>query len=146
MGTILAAIWKLTGWHFVFGAIMAAIVINMTVIPFAVLPLKANLAASRKATDAYQKAALAWEDHARGWEGSARLGEARRKLERQTAVAAIAADRRSCEARVAAARKSAVAIERIVTKEPAYDTRRCPVREPVPLGSLRDALAPEPPR
>lgn len=92
----------------------------------------------------WKSAAVAWEGHARGWQASFERAEDLRKKETQAAGDAVAAQAQQCRAEVAAARSSARVIERIVTKESAYDQNRCPIRSTVDAGSLRDALAPRP--
>ncbi|RZJ42341.1 MAG: hypothetical protein EON87_14830 [Brevundimonas sp.] len=70
------------------------------------------------------------------------MSESRRGEERQTSQAAATSLIEQCAARVFEARQSARVIERIVTKEPTYDTTRCPVRELVDPRSVREALQP----
>lgn len=84
-----------------------------------------------------------WRTAAQGWESSFRSSEALRGREQATAQAAAASLIEQCSARVAEARASARVVERIVTREPTYDESRCPVRERVDPGLLRDALRPE---
>lgn len=80
---------------------------------------------------------LAW---AKAWEDSFHQAEALRGRERAKAIDAASAAARTCDARVATARRSAAAIQSIVTKEVRYDESRCPVRAVVGAGELRDAL------
>lgn len=76
----------------------------------------------------------------RAWEASYRQDARLRGQERTEAVSALSAYAKACDARVAAARRSAVAIQSIVTKETIYDQAHCPVRSIVGVGELRDAL------
>lgn len=87
-----------------------------------------------------------WRTAAGGWESSFRSAEDARLREQGVAQAAANSLIEQCGARVEEARRSARVIERIVTREPTYDENRCPVRELVDPGSLRDALSPAGPR
>lgn len=86
-----------------------------------------------------------WRTSAGRWEASFRSAEATRVREQGVAQAAANSLIQQCAARVEEARRSARVIERIVTKEPTYDADRCPVRELIDPGQLRDALGPTPP-
>ena len=90
----------------------------------------------------WSKSSADWQRAAGGWEASFRASEQARGRERTTAQAAANNLIEQCGARVEEARRSARVIERIVTREPTYDENRCPVRELVDPGSLRDALSP----
>jgi hypothetical protein len=92
--------------------------------------------------DAWRMASEGQERAARGWKASFIAAETLRAGEAATARAASASQIQQCAARVAEARASARAIETIVTREPTYDQNRCPVRELVDPGQLRDALRP----
>lgn len=92
--------------------------------------------------DVAVEAARRWEGYARGWMTSFHAAEAIRQHERADARQAVDQLSAQCDARVETARRSAVRIEHIVTKEPTYDPNRCPVRSLVDPGQLRDALAP----
>jgi len=83
-----------------------------------------------------------WKRHALGWMASYRLSESRRASEVQTSQDAASVLLRQCAVQVAQARRSARAIETIVTTEPTYDASRCPVRQLVPADRLREALQP----
>lgn len=85
-----------------------------------------------------------WRRSAGEWEASFRSAEATRVREQGVAQAAANNLIQQCAARVEEARRSARVIERIVTREPTYDENRCPVRELVDPGQLRDALGPAP--
>lgn len=104
--------------------------------------LKAEFNRLSKDRDAWKAAAGRWEASARALRSSFDEAEAIRV--RETSQARLAADeaRRSCDARVVSARRSARAIESIVTQEVAHDANDCPVRRLVPRERLRDALAP----
>lgn len=90
----------------------------------------------------WEQAATDYRLAANGWESSFRSSEAVRVYEHRKADAALASAAKSCAAEVAAARRSARAIETIVIKEPVYDPSGCPVRSVVPADLLREALAP----
>lgn len=94
---------------------------------------------------AAKESARKWRENAQGWEAAFRTAEALRGKETQAAGDAVEAQAQQCRAEVAAARASARVIERIVTRESAYDENRCPIRRTIDLGSLRDALAPDRP-
>lgn len=85
-----------------------------------------------------QEAQAEAETHWLAWSAS----EAARGREWMAADAALAEAEVSCLAQIAQARRSALSIEKIVTKEPTYDADRCPVRVLVDPDLLRDALAP----
>ncbi|MFC5370946.1 hypothetical protein ACFPIF_00165 [Brevundimonas faecalis] len=80
---------------------------------------------------------------ARNWKASFTASETLRNREAADARKAVASEIDRCAARVAEARQSARVIERIVTKEPAYDQNRCPVRSLVDPDQLRQALQPD---
>lgn len=90
--------------------------------------------------DTWKQSAADWQKASNGWESSFRSSEALRKREQDRAVDAVDLERTACTALVNEARRSAVVIEKIVTKEPTYDANRCPVRELVDPDSLREAL------
>ena len=97
--------------------------------------------------DDLKVSAKEWERHARGWMVSFALAENRRLGETATARAAFTADAARCDARVAEARRSTRAIERIITVEPRYEVvpdaaGRCPDRRLADPGELRRALQP----
>ncbi|MGZ3272433.1 MAG: hypothetical protein ACXU82_03760 [Caulobacteraceae bacterium] len=99
-----------------------------------------DLANTRADRDRWRTTAaqdLAW---AKGWEDSFRKSDHLRGEERSQATDAIGEAEKICNARVAAARASAEAIQSITTQEPQYDQSHCPIRESVPAGRLRDAL------
>ena len=84
----------------------------------------------------------AWEAAAGRWRTAHAESEALRV--RETGAARIAAidAARSCEARVETARRSARAIQCIITQEVPHDAQGCPARGLVPVERLRDALTP----
>lgn len=98
---------------------------------------RAKVAADR---DAWRTTALSYLASAKAWEKSFRAAERLRGIEHDKAVSATGQAAKACDARVAAARRSAAAIQSIVTKEVRYDESRCPVRAVVGAGELRDAL------
>lgn len=88
-----------------------------------------------------------WKKVARGWEENTRLSqlafhksEALRAEETASARQAIEAETASCNLRVAEARKSALAIKRIVERPVKVDANQCPVRETVSADDLKAAL------
>ena len=84
----------------------------------------------------------AWKAAAAGWQGSFAEAERLRQGERQRATAALARAEKSCAAQVAQARRSATAIQHIVTETVDHDANGCLARRLVPAERLRDALAP----
>ena len=92
------------------------------------------------ARDAWRSTARSYLASAKAWEKSFRSSEGRREQERIRAEGAVSAAASACDARVTAARRSAAAIQSIVTKEVRYDESRCPIRAVVRAGELRDAL------
>ena len=98
---------------------------------------RGKIAADR---DAWRTTAKTYLGAAKAWERSFRESETLRVREHGKAVAVSAEAARACDARVAVARRSAAAIQSIVTKEVRYDESRCPVRAVVGAGELRDAL------
>lgn len=86
------------------------------------------------------QAASEWEGHARGWMATARSSEALRGQEFDQAVSAITEADRSCDTRVERARKSATAIERIVTRDVPVDAANCPIRELIDHRSLCESV------
>jgi hypothetical protein len=98
---------------------------------------KAKMSADR---DAWRRTAGQYLASAKDWEKSFRSSEKIRGQERTEAIQAVNDAGRTCDARVAAARRSTAAIQSIVTKEVRYDESRCPVRAVVGSGELRDAL------
>lgn len=80
-----------------------------------------------------------------GWAMSFAKAESLRRGEHGQAVAAVTADQRACDARVAQARRSTLAIQSLVSKEVPRDPQGCPVRQLVDPRELRDALHPPAP-
>lgn len=113
----------------------ALIVWFLPVVGFGAQIVRAELEA-----DTWKQSAADWQKASNGWESSFRSSEALRKREQDRAVDAVDLERTACTALVNEARRSAVVIEKIVTKEPTYDANRCPVRELVDPDSLREAL------
>lgn len=66
--------------------------------------------------DEQQFLAKQWQQSAGQWEASFHQAEANRKTEQQTAIDAVNASESSCDARIKAARDSAVKIEGIVNR------------------------------
>lgn len=99
-------------------------------------------AATQRDRDTWRTAARDFKAAAAGWEASYRRSEGLRAEEGQQANNAATEASSACDARIAEARRSARAIERIITKEPARDQNGCPRRELVDAGQLRDALRP----
>lgn len=117
------------------GVCGALVVWFLPVVGFGAQIVRAELEA-----DTWKQASLDWRKSSRGWESSFRSSEANRKKEQDRAVDAVDLERIACSALVNEARRSAVVIEKIVTKEPTYDANRCPVRELVDPDRLREAL------
>lgn len=90
--------------------------------------------------DHWRAAAAANAKNAAAWEVSFRKSEQLRDAETAQAVAAYNQLSGQCEARVAAARKSALAIHALIEKDPPRDPQGCPVRQLVDPAGLRDAL------
>jgi len=90
--------------------------------------------------DAWRTTARGYLAASKAWEANFRGSEAARGRERERAEGAVNASAKACDVRVSAARRSAAAIQSIVTKEVRYDESRCPVRAVVGAGELRDAL------
>lgn len=90
--------------------------------------------------DAWRRTAGVYLASAKAWERSFHDSEGFRDQERDQARLAIDDAGKACDARVAIARRSAAAIQSIVTKEVRYDESRCPVRAVVGAGELRNAL------
>ena len=91
----------------------------------------------RSSAGDYLKAAGAWE-------ASYRDDAGKRAKEGRDAITATNEAAKACDARLAAARRSAAAIQSIITKEPVYDQAHCPVRRPVGFDLLRDATGAAP--
>lgn len=117
------------------GVCGALLVWFLPVVGFGAQIVRAELEA-----DTWKQSSDEWRKAARGWESSFRSSEAVRKREQDRAVDAVDLERTTCAALVNEARRSAVVIEKIVTKEPTYDQDRCPVRELVDPDRLREAL------
>lgn len=92
--------------------------------------------------DQARKSLAEWRAYGHAEKAAFDESERLRGAERKTAEAALQQAQTECAARVARARKSALAIKGIITREPRYDANRCPVRELVSAGELRDALTP----
>lgn len=97
-------------------------------------------AATQRDRDTWRTAARDYKAAAEGWQRSYRASEDIRAAEKAEGRAAASEASSACDARVAEARRSARAIERIVTKEPARDQNGCPRRDLVPADWLSDAL------
>lgn len=117
------------------GVCGALLVWFLPVVGFGAQIVRAELEA-----DTWKQSAADWQKASNGWESSFRSSEAVRKREQDRAVDAVDLERTACTALVNEARRSAVVIEKIVTKEPTYDANRCPMRELVDPDSLREAL------
>lgn len=88
----------------------------------------------------YRRSAIAWEGHARGWYANYNTSDRLRRAEQGRSVRAVDDLRSSCEARLARARESERAIERIVTREVVRDENNCPVRGVVTSNELQSAI------
>lgn len=78
--------------------------------------------------DAWRKNSRQWQANAGGWRESFREAERRRARENARAQDAVDDFEKTCRARVDVARRSARAIETIVTREVPRDPQGCPVR------------------
>jgi hypothetical protein len=88
-----------------------------------------------------------WRANAVGWQAYGRSEKlafdteaARRASESKRALQALDGAALACDARVARARASALAIHSITTKEPRRDPNGCPVRALADPGELRTAI------
>lgn len=91
---------------------------------------------------AWKSNAEDWRKSAQGWEASFRKSDGIRAAETGVARAAVDQAAASCNARVAAARRSTEKIRTLLEKEPARDpVTNCPVSSLLPNGELRDAIA-----
>lgn len=99
--------------------------------------LKSDVAREHKAAVVWRDSSKAWMANARGWKASYRASEAFRDTEAQTAINAVSEANSACSARVAEARRSAIAI-RGITHAPVPN---CASRPIVGTDRLRDALA-----
>lgn len=97
---------------------------------------------AEKAATSWRDSAIAWRGASNGWKASFGASEKLRGEENGTAQAAAASLISQCAARVSEARQSARVIERIIRTEPTYDENRCPTRQLVDPGLVRDAIAP----
>ena len=122
---------KGSAWGLAAGALIGAVAWNYT--PF--IGPAARIERLTKERDAARLAVKAWEKRANA------IASARDR-DNKNAVQSAADASIACDARVAAARKSAQAIRTIVTREVPRDPQGCPVRGIVPSGELRDALSP----
>lgn len=120
------------------GLVVAAVVLILATIYLAgVANATGRLAPDR---DRWRTTAGQYLGSAKAWEASFRAAEKARGLERDAARDAVTEAGRTCDARVATARRSAAAIQSIVTKEVRYDENRCPARAVIGAGELRDAV------
>ncbi len=99
-------------------------------------------AASNARIDRLDQERDRWQASAEDWRRAFHESETLRAGEVRTAGEAAAALQAACEGRVRAARRSAQAIETIVTQETPRDANGCPDRRLVPVERLRDALSP----
>ena len=102
----------------------------------------ARIAALKEDVAEAQKAESKAKRDAAAWELSFRSSEAARQGDQLAAAAAVTEANRSCDKRLAEARRSTKVIERIVNAPSKSDGSGCPVRSLVDPGELRDALDP----
>lgn len=119
------------------GALAALSVAFAAVHHAGVLSGKAKVTPDR---DRWRETARSYLRAANAWEASFRKAEGLRVEEGKQARRSADQATRACDARVATARRSAVAIQSIVTKEVQYDASRCPVRAVVGADELRNAV------
>jgi len=140
-----AVIWSALGSRLA-GPVAAAAALALACVLAASLAgaqvLKVRLARASADRDAWKAAAARWETSARGLKQSFADSEAARSREAARARASLEGERSACSRRVETARRSARAIETIVTKEIDRDSNGCPARGLVPGEQLRNALAP----
>lgn len=96
----------------------------------------------RPKLEASQKLTASWKAYALAERDAFLASEKLRAEENQRAVEALQQAQDDCASRISKARKSALSIRGIITKEPRYDKSNCPVRDLVPSPELRDALTP----
>lgn len=133
--------FALSNWRWLGGALAALLLAGMVWGHFHHdAKVAAQLVAAEQARDGWRNASDRWSATALGWRASFRAAEGLRGREHAQAVHAIDAAAQACDARVAEARRSAIAIHTLVNKEPAYDADHCPVRSLLDPGQLRDAL------
>jgi hypothetical protein len=126
--------------NLIYGAVGAVLLILLIWLGVS-LGQVAHLAKDR---DNWKASAGEYLKAAGAWEASYRDDAGKRAKEGGDAIAATSAAAKACDARVAAARRSASAIQTIITKEPDYDQAHCPVRRPVGFDLLRDAAGAAP--
>ena len=120
------------------GLVVAAGILALVMIYMAgVAKAEARLVPDR---DRWRETAGQYLASAGAWERSFRSAEEARGREARKARDAVTEAGKACDVRVALARRSAAAIQSIVTKEVQYDQSHCPVRAVVGAGELRDAL------
>lgn len=101
---------------------------------------RARVAQIAEDRDEWRRAQAAWEASSKGWKASFRKSETLRGEEARAAIDAVNRDQSSCDARVAEARRSSLAIERLLNAPPKIDDRCCPARSLLDPSELRDAL------
>lgn len=122
-------------WHHGLAALMGAVVIWLLPVVGAhsqIVRLESDLAEVTASRDFHR-------DLAAGLKTSLEMSQSFRETERLAALDAAAQDSLSCQARIETARKSARAIQTIITKEPTYDPSLCPARSLVDAELLRAA-------
>lgn len=134
MGVLLSALGGFLGKHW------RLVAIGLLAVALAVQGRTLNRVSADR--DAWKHASVQWRANADSWRAGFRESERLRKVDQGHARDAVREAGQACDARVATARASARAIERIVTREVPVDPRGCPVRRPVLTDELRDALQP----
>lgn len=96
----------------------------------------------RPKLEASQLLAKQWRAYGLAEKQAFLASEKLRAEENTRAQAALQQANDDCAGRVSRARKSALSIRGIITKEPRYDQNHCVVRELVPSRELHNALTP----
>ncbi|GGL48566.1 hypothetical protein [Caulobacter rhizosphaerae] len=118
-----------------YGAIGAFLVVLLV----GLVGARVEVSSLTKDRDRWRSSAGEYLKAAGAWEASYRSASSKRADEGQRAITATNLAALACDARVAAARRSAGAIQTIVSKDPIYDEAHCPVRRSVGFDLLRDA-------
>jgi hypothetical protein len=131
--------------RYIVGGVIGLLIVSLAATGVQSLRLghaKHDLAEARAGRDAWKKTADKNQALAEAWAKRAGQSEGLRKAESKTAVAAVNATETACAARVDAARRSADAIIKLISKEPRRDPQGCPIRELLDARSLRNATRP----
>lgn len=125
-------------------ALYGAIAVVLVILLLGLAGARVEISTLSKDRDRWRVSAGEYLKAAGAWEASYRTASDRRAQEGRDAIAATNLAAQACDARVAAARRSAGAIQTIITKDPVYDQDHCPVRRSVGFDLLRDAAGAAP--